>query len=46
MRECAECGPIGFEAVECVDGHGRDCPDLVCTGCGAVLVVGLAPLAA
>ena len=46
LRECGECGPTGFEVVECVDGHGADCPERVCTGCGAVLVVGLTPLTA
>lgn len=32
-----------FETPPCVDGHGADCPELACTGCGTALVV--APLA-
>ncbi|MEU8160954.1 hypothetical protein ACIP95_16375 [Micromonospora parva] len=29
-----------FEAPPCVDGHGTDCPELICTDCGAAVVVG------
>ncbi|MFJ6196273.1 hypothetical protein [Micromonospora sp. NPDC092111] len=28
-----------FEAPPCVDGHGADCPELVCTGCGAAVLI-------
>lgn len=43
--DCATCGgPMPFEVVDCVDGHGEDCPDRVCVACGYVVVVGLAPL--
>jgi hypothetical protein len=34
-----------FETLSCMDGHDDDCPDRICTGCGAVLVVYLAPRA-
>lgn len=40
-HECPVCGvALPHELVECVDGHGEDCPDRVCTGCGGVLVTG------
>ncbi|MEJ5913196.1 hypothetical protein [Pseudokineococcus sp. 1T1Z-3] len=43
--DCAVCGrDVPHELVECLDGHGEDCPDRVCTDCGSVLVVGSAPL--
>jgi hypothetical protein len=46
-RDCPECGvAVPFELVECGDGHGEDCPDRVCTGCGLVLVTGPAPAVA
>jgi hypothetical protein len=39
-RHCEICGrEEGFEAPPCVDGHGGDCPDLVCVGCGTVITV-------
>ncbi|MEJ5945445.1 hypothetical protein WDZ17_09090 [Pseudokineococcus basanitobsidens] len=42
--DCSVCGrAVPHELVECVDGHGEDCPDRVCTDCGSVLVVGSAP---
>jgi hypothetical protein len=45
--DCSTCGqPMLFEPVDCGDGHGEDCPDRVCVGCGAVLVVGLGPIEA
>lgn len=44
--DCLTCGsPMPFEPVDCVDGHGDDCPDRVCVACGFVVVVGPAPLA-
>jgi hypothetical protein len=44
--DCATCGSaMPFESPECLDGHGDDCPDRVCVGCGYVLVVGPVPLA-
>ncbi|MFI7427224.1 hypothetical protein ACIBPB_09580 [Micromonospora sp. NPDC049836] len=30
---------VPFEAPPCVDGHGADCPELVCTGCGAAVLI-------
>lgn len=39
LRECPQCLELSpFEAPPCVDGHGPDCPELVCSRCGAVLV--------
>ena len=44
--DCSTCGgPMPFEAPDCMDGHGGDCPDRICTGCGEVLVVAV-PVAA
>ncbi|MDR7278273.1 hypothetical protein [Catenuloplanes atrovinosus] len=28
-----------FEIPPCEDDHGDDCPELVCTGCGAAIVL-------
>ncbi|WFE41541.1 hypothetical protein [Micromonospora sp. WMMD998] len=37
---CDTCeGVVLFEAPLCGDGHGADCPELVCTGCGAAVLV-------
>ncbi|MEU4334050.1 hypothetical protein AB0F59_05420 [Micromonospora lupini] len=37
---CDVCeGVAPFEAPPCVDGHGSDCPELVCTGCGTAVVI-------
>ncbi len=37
---CDVCeGVAPFEAPPCVDGHGADCPELICTGCGAAVVL-------
>jgi hypothetical protein len=45
VRWCSDCAAEReFEVPPCVDGHGADCPDLACTGCGAAVVVGLADL--
>ena len=44
--DCAVCGTaVPHELVECVDGHGEDCPDVVCTACGTVAVTARSPLA-
>jgi hypothetical protein len=41
VRWCAECRAEQlFEVPPCADGHGSDCPDLACTGCGSAVVVG------
>ncbi|MDG4756826.1 hypothetical protein [Micromonospora sp. WMMD710] len=34
---CAGVAP--FETPPCVDGHGADCPELICTGCGTAVVI-------
>ncbi|GAB3267435.1 hypothetical protein RMN56_20265 [Micromonospora halotolerans] len=37
---CDSCeGVVLFEAPPCVDGHGADCPELICTGCGAAVLI-------
>ncbi|MEU9825818.1 hypothetical protein [Micromonospora chersina] len=37
---CDGCeGVVLFEAPPCVDGHDADCPELVCTGCGAAVLI-------
>ncbi|OON28842.1 MULTISPECIES: hypothetical protein [Micromonospora] len=37
---CDTCeGVRPFEAPPCADGHGPDCPELACTGCGAALLI-------
>ncbi|TDC41473.1 hypothetical protein [Micromonospora sp. KC213] len=37
---CDACeGVRPFETPPCADGHGPDCPELVCTGCGTALLV-------
>jgi len=28
-----------FEAPPCGDGHGADCPELICPRCGAAVVI-------
>jgi hypothetical protein len=42
VRWCGECREEQlFEVPPCADGHGEDCPDLACTGCGLGVVVGV-----
>lgn len=37
---CDACeGVQPFEAPPCVDGHGADCPELICTGCGTAVLI-------
>jgi hypothetical protein len=37
---CDTCeGVQPFEAPPCLDGHGVDCPELVCTGCGLAVLI-------
>jgi hypothetical protein len=39
LRHCSSCGEEReFEAPPCIDGHGCDCPELVCVSCGEALV--------
>ncbi|WBB54278.1 hypothetical protein [Verrucosispora sp. WMMD573] len=36
---CDTCGSNQpFETPPCVDGHGADCPERACTGCGAAII--------
>ncbi|MFG1777215.1 hypothetical protein ACGFIR_22650 [Micromonospora sp. NPDC049051] len=38
---CDTCeGVEPFEAPPCADGHGADCPELLCTGCGTAVLIG------
>jgi len=44
IRWCPECDDeVAFERPDCLDGHGPDCPDLACTGCGLAVFAGPAP---
>ncbi|MEV0154591.1 hypothetical protein AB0H57_12735 [Micromonospora sp. NPDC050686] len=37
---CETCeGVRSFETPPCVDGHGADCPELICTGCGTAVLI-------
>ncbi|SCL17977.1 hypothetical protein GA0074692_0297 [Micromonospora pallida] len=37
---CDSCQGVQlFEVPPCADGHGADCPELVCTNCGAALLI-------
>ena len=41
LRYCATCrAEMLFEQPECEEGHGADCPEWVCVGCGDALVLG------
>lgn len=36
--DCPMCGgPQLLEVPDCPDGHGAQCPDRVCAGCGSAL---------
>lgn len=40
VRVCGSCGgEQPFETPPCPDGHGADCPERVCTRCGAAVLV-------
>lgn len=42
VRFCSVCESARvFEAAPCPDGHGVDCPDVLCVECGYVVVVGM-----
>lgn len=46
VQHCGVCGVEEvFDRLPCGDGHGEDCPDLVCLRCGDVVVVGPVPMA-
>ncbi|KWV29411.1 hypothetical protein [Micromonospora rifamycinica] len=37
---CDTCESVQlFEVPPCPDGHGTDCPELACTGCGAAVLI-------
>lgn len=41
VRWCSQCrADQPFEVPPCAEGHGADCPDLACTGCGSAVVAG------
>ena len=38
---CPICGDVrSFEQPPCIDGHGADCPDYICTKCGSAVFAG------
>ncbi|MGN6332013.1 MAG: hypothetical protein ACTHOD_10225 [Motilibacteraceae bacterium] len=42
LRWCSVCSAeTEVDVVPCPDGHGADCPDVVCARCGVVAVIGL-----
>jgi hypothetical protein len=44
FRWCSTCATeAAFEQPDCRDGHGADCPELVCVLCGDALFVDLLP---
>ena len=46
-RWCDTCAEErSFEQPPCPDGHGADCPEWCCLGCGYAVVLTLAPEAA
>jgi hypothetical protein len=46
-RYCEGCGDVTtYEVPLCADGHEGDCPELVCTGCGAAVLSGVGVVAA
>ncbi|MEU6078548.1 hypothetical protein [Micromonospora sp. NPDC047074] len=41
---CDTCGGVvPFETPPCADGHGADCPELACTGCGTAVLIATVP---
>ncbi|GAA1572328.1 hypothetical protein GCM10009678_63720 [Actinomadura kijaniata] len=44
---CSACGDERvFERPPCPDGHGADCPEWICTDCGAAVLVDQGPVRA
>ena len=42
VRWCSPCGDEQvFEVPPCEDGHGEECLDLACVGCGHAISVGV-----
>jgi hypothetical protein len=38
--DCAVCGMTApVETPECNDGHGSDCPERLCSACGAAVLI-------
>jgi hypothetical protein len=47
LRHCSSCGEErDFESPPCPDGHGCDCPELVCVSCGQALMIDALVIAA
>gem|GEM_PF-1718945 len=45
LLRCATCGTAApHERPPCPDGHGRDCPEVACTRCGAATLTAPWPL--
>lgn len=41
---CPDCAADRlFTPVECLDGHGAECPELVCTSCDAAVLLAPVP---
>jgi hypothetical protein len=39
---CSDCADLeAFEQPPCVDGHGADCPEWLCSICGTALLIGV-----
>jgi hypothetical protein len=42
IRFCSICTAArAFDPVPCTEGHGSDCPEVMCVECGYVVVVGI-----
>lgn len=42
---CMDCRRVrAFEQPECIDSHGADCPEWVCTSCGSAVFTSVSPL--
>jgi hypothetical protein len=40
LRWCGACADVReFEVPDCAEGHGADCPELVCVACGEAILV-------
>jgi len=41
LQHCSTCGDEReFEIPPCPDGHGLDCPELICLECGTAMYIG------
>jgi hypothetical protein len=44
LLPCPECcETLTFEQPPCEDGHGFDCPEWICTGCGYAMLLATYP---